>query len=166
METIQKNSFFLVGIVLFFLMNSCNDNSEFNQYKTVENSLWETNKKVVFKFEVVDTISQKNLFINIRNNNDYLYSNLYIITELNFPDETKIIDTLQYEMTDNLGKFLGDGFTEIKDNKLFYKENKVFPIAGNYTLSVRQAMRKNGEINPMPFLEGISEVGFSIEKRE
>jgi gliding motility-associated lipoprotein GldH len=68
METIQKNSFFLVGIILFFLMNSCNDNSEFNQYKTVENSLWETNNKIVFKFEVVDTISQKNLFINIRNN--------------------------------------------------------------------------------------------------
>lgn len=147
-------------------MNSCDDVSEFNEYKTIENASWETNKKIVFQFDVKDTISPKNLFINIRNNNDYKYSNLYIITELNFPNETKIIDTLQYEMTDNLGKFLGDGFTEIKDNKLFYKEDKVFPNTGNYTVSVRQAMRKNGEINPMLFLEGISEVGFSIEKIE
>ena len=166
MGTIQKNSLFLIIILLFFFMNSCDDVSEFNEYKTIENSSWETNKKIVFQFDVKDTISPKNLFINIRNNNDYKYSNLYIITELNFPNETKIIDTLQYEMTDNLGKFLGEGFTEIKDNKLFYKEDKVFPIAGNYTVSVRQAMRKNGEINPMLFLEGISEVGFSIEKIE
>lgn len=166
MGTTQRNSVFLVGIVLFFLINSCTNISEFNQYKTIENASWQTNKKIVFQFEVLDTISPKNLFVNIRNNNGYQFSNLYLITALSFPNETKIIDTLQYEMTDNLGNFLGDGFTEIKNNKLFYKENKVFPITGSYTLSVRQAMRKNGEINPMPFLKGINEVGFSIEKTE
>lgn len=164
METIQRNSFFLVCILLFCVFISCNDASEFNQYKTIENASWEANKKVVFEFDVKDTISPKNLFINIRNNNQYQFSNLYLITELNFPDKKIVVDTLQYEMTDNLGNFLGDGFSEIKDNKLFYKEKKTFPVSGKYTLSVRQAMRKNGEINPMPFLEGVSDVGFSIEK--
>ncbi|QNM85130.1 gliding motility lipoprotein GldH [Polaribacter pectinis] len=164
METIQKNSFFLIIIAVFFLMISCDDKSQFNQYKAIENASWEANKKIVFEFDVRDTISPKNLFINIRNNNEYQFSNLYLITELNFPNETIVVDTLQYEMTDNSGNFLGDGFTEIKDNKLFYKEKKAFPVSGKYTLSVRQAMRKNGEVNPMPFLEGISDVGFSIEK--
>ena len=164
METIQKNSFFLIIIAVFFLMISCDDKSQFNQYKAIENASWEANKKIVFEFDVRDTILPKNLFINIRNNNEYKFSNLYLITELNFPNETIVVDTLQYEMTDNSGNFLGDGFTEIKDNKLFYKEKKAFPVSGKYTLSVRQAMRKNGEVNPMPFLEGISDVGFSIEK--
>ena len=81
METIQKNNF-LALLLATFLIVSCNDKSEFNQYKTLENSLWNSNNKIDFSFEVKDTISPKNLFINIRNNNDYEFSNLYIITEL------------------------------------------------------------------------------------
>jgi len=88
---------------------------------------------------------------------------LYVITELLFPNETVIIDTLQYEMADETGKFLGVGFTEIKENKLFYKEKKAFPVSGEYMFNVRHAMRKNGAIIPIEFLKGIQDVGFSIE---
>ena len=65
-------------------MISCDDISEFNQYKTLENSSWNSGDRIDFIFEVKDTISPKNLFVNIRNNNDYEFSNLYIITELIF----------------------------------------------------------------------------------
>ncbi|MEE9406890.1 MAG: gliding motility lipoprotein GldH [Polaribacter sp.] len=166
METIQKNNFFLLVMFLFCFMISCDDKTEFNEYKAIENAALEANKKIFFEFDVKDTISQKNLFINIRNNKDYQFSNLYLITELKFPNGTIVVDTLQYEMTDTSGQFLGSGFTEIKDNKLFYKEREAFPNSGKYTFNVRQAMRKNGEVNPIPFLEGICDVGFSIEKIE
>ncbi|QTE24305.1 gliding motility lipoprotein GldH [Polaribacter cellanae] len=159
-----NNFFFLILISIF--LTSCDGNTEFNQYKSLENGAWKANEKVFFNFEVKDTIQAKNLFINIRNNNDFQFSNLYVITELKFPNGTEVIDTLQYEMADASGRFLGDGFTEIKDNKLFYKENKVFPISGKYEFTIRQAMRKNGEVHPIPFLEGIIDVGFSIEKIE
>ncbi|MDX6745296.1 gliding motility lipoprotein GldH [Polaribacter sp. PL03] len=163
MEAIQKNKV-LIFLLVSILMCSCNDVSEFNQYKTLENSFWNVKEKITFNFEVKDTISPKNLFLNIRNNNDYEFSNLYIITELKFPNNSVVIDTLQYEMADASGKFLGNGFSAIKENKLFYKERKVFPFSGNYTLNIRQAMRKNGEINAIENLIGIQEVGFSIEK--
>ena len=74
------------------------------------------------------------------------------------------MDTLQYEMADTTGKYLGKGFTDIKENKLFYKEEKVFPESGKYILNIRHAMRKSGEVNIIPFLEGVQDVGFSIEK--
>ncbi len=77
----------------------------------------QTLEKITFAFEVKDTILPKNLYINIRNNNDYEFSNLYIITELKFPNNTLVIDTLQYEMADISGMFLGNGFSEIKENK-------------------------------------------------
>ncbi|OAD46572.1 gliding motility lipoprotein GldH [Polaribacter atrinae] len=144
-------------------MFSCDDKSDFNLYKSIDNEGWKANEKIFFEFDVKDTISPKNLFINIRNNNEYAYSNLYIITELIFPNKTKVVDTLQYEMADKTGQFLGVGFTEIKENKLFYKEKKAFPISGNYIFNVRHAMRKNGEVNPIEFLKGIQDVGFSIE---
>ena len=163
METIQKNKW-LVFFFLLSLMTSCGDPSEFNQYKTLENNFWKSGEKIEFAFEVKDTILPKNLYINIRNNNDYEFSNLYIITELKFPNHTLVIDTLQYEMADISGMFLGSGFSEIKENKLFYKEQKVFPVSGNYALTIRHAMRKNGKINAIEKLYGLQEIGFSIEK--
>jgi gliding motility-associated lipoprotein GldH len=166
MEVIlKKNSIFIFLITLFSLI-SCSDKIEFTQYKSLPNASWEANKNLSFKFDVKDTISPKNLFINIRNNKEYAFSNLYVITELNFPNGDKIIDTLQYEMADNRGKYLGEGFTDIKENKLFYKENKVFPVSGTYNFSIRHSMRKNGELNAIPFLEGLQDVGLSIEKTE
>ncbi|WP_299063012.1 gliding motility lipoprotein GldH [uncultured Polaribacter sp.] len=163
MKINQKNSSFLVVVAAFFLMFSCNDSIDFNTYKSIQQKGWKANEKVLFEFDVKDTISPKNLFVNIRNNSAYAFSNLYIITELSFPDETLVVDTLQYEMADKTGRFLGEGFTEIKENKLFYKEKKAFPISGKYTLSVRHAMRKNGAIEQIEFLKGIQDVGLSIE---
>jgi gliding motility-associated lipoprotein GldH len=163
MEAIQKNKFSIFLLVLI-LMFSCDNIIEFNQYKTLENSFWKSGEKITFAFEVKDTILPKNLYINIRNNNDYEFSNLYIITELKFPNNTLVIDTLQYEMADISGMFLGNGFSEIKENKLFYKEHKVFPVSGKYVLNIRHAMRKNGEVNAIENLNGIQDVGFSIEK--
>ena len=147
----------LLGII------ACSNGIEFTIYKSLPNASWEANKSVSFEFEISDTISPKNLFINIRNTKDYAFSNLYVITALDFPNGDRIIDTLQYEMADKSGRYLGKGFTEIKENKLFYKENKVFPESGKYIFSIHHAMRKNGQINPIASLEGIQDIGFSIE---
>lgn len=163
MGTILKSKF-LILLLISILMISCNDITEFNQYKAVENSSWKSGEKINFTFEVKDTILPKNLFINIRNNSDYEFSNLYLITTLKFPNNSLVIDTLQYEMADASGMFLGNGFSEIKENKLFYKERKVFPISGNYALTIRHAMRKNGEMKAVEKLDGVQDVGFSIEK--
>ena len=163
MIILKRNSFSILLLSLF-LMFSCSDKTDFNQYKSINAEGWKANKKESFKFDIKDTLSTENLFINIRNNNKYEFSNLYVITELVFPNETVVVDTLQYEMADETGKFLGVGFTGIKENKLFYKKNKVFPISGKYIFNVRHAMRKNGDIHPIEFLKGIQDVGFSIEK--
>lgn len=162
MTILKRNSFSIFLLSLFFMF-SCNDKIDFNEYKSIDTKGWEANKKVSFEFNVKDTILPKNLFINIRNNSEYEFSNLYVITELIFPNETIVVDTLQYEMADETGKFLGVGFTEIKENKLFYKEKKAFPTSGKYIFNVRHAMRKNGVIDPIEFLKGIQDIGFSIE---
>ncbi len=162
---LKKNSIFFFLFTLMFLA-SCDSKLEYTKYKSLQNASWEAHKNISFEFDIIDTVSPKNLFINIRNNNEYSYSNLYVITELIFPNDDKIVDTLQYEMADRTGKFLGKGFTEIKENKLFYKKEKVFPISGKYAFNIRHAMRKNGEVSVIPFLEGIQDVGFSIEKIE
>jgi gliding motility-associated lipoprotein GldH len=162
MKTKSNNIIITLAIVLFFI--ACDSKRIYDSYQSVENQSWKLNTKKTFSFYVKDTINKNNLFVNIRNNNNYPYSNLFLITQLTFPNGEKIVDTLEYEMTDNLGNFLGTGFSELKENKLFYKENVKFPTSGEYKVSIAQAMRKNGEVFGIESLEGITDVGFRIEK--
>lgn len=157
-----------IGLLFFVavLFASCDSNSVFDEYVALPKSSWNKNNTIQFTFPVNDSIGKKNLYINLRNNKDYGYSNLFLITQMNFPDGQVIIDTLEYDMADVTGKFLGQGFSDIKENKLFYKENITFPRTGDYTFKVRQAMRKNGEIQGVEELEGITHVGFRIEKTQ
>lgn len=166
MKTIKNNSIATVFLLLLITLVSCDAKRVYDEYKSIPKGSWVQNTKIDFNFTVKDTISKRNLFFNLRNNNDYPFSNLFLIANINFPDGTQITDTLEYDMADKTGKFLGTGFSEIKENKLFYKENITFPSTGDYVVSVYQAMRKNGEVKGVQSLDGITDVGFRIEKIE
>lgn len=159
----KRNSIFMLFLTVFVVV-SCDSGRIYDEYISLPKSSWNKNNVVAFTFQIKDSIKKKNLFINLRNNKNYNYSNLFLITQMNFPDGQTIIDTLEYNMTDVTGRFLGKGITDVKENKLFYKENITFPSKGNYTLKIRQAMRKNGNVDGIEELEGISHVGFRIEK--
>lgn len=162
MKTSQSKLIAFTLLLVSFV--SCDSNRVYDKYASISDQSWHLENKVSFPFEIQDTLQKNDLFINLRNNNDYGYSNLFLITELNFPDGKKVVDTLEYEMTDVTGRFLGNGFSEIKENKLFYKENVTFPKSGKYEIQIRHAMRKNGEVDGIENLLGVTEVGFRIEK--
>ena len=119
-----------------------------------------------FTFEQKDTINPYNLFLNVRNNNDYPFNNMYLIVSLKEPGKkpTIKIDTLEYQMADVDGTLLGEGFTDVKESKLWYLENYVFNRIGNYKVEVVQAVRATGEVNGVAELKGITELGLRIEK--
>ncbi|CAL2091747.1 Gliding motility lipoprotein precursor GldH [Tenacibaculum sp. 190524A02b] len=166
LKTKSKSNIFLLAIIATFFIASCDKNRVFDEYIPIPQQTWNKRNTIQFAFSINDTLKKHNLFLNIRNNKDYAYSNLFVITEMNFPDGNNVIDTLEYDMADAKGKFLGSGVFDVKENKLFYKENITFPNKGNYTLKVRQSMRKNGEIKGIEELEGLTHVGFRIEKTE
>ncbi|MFD2517424.1 gliding motility lipoprotein GldH [Salinimicrobium flavum] len=152
---------FFIFLSLLLLV-SCDKTRVYDEYQSLPNT-WHKDSVVGFKLEAPDTLKNYNLFINLRNNSDYKYSNLFLITEINFPYGKVISDTLQYEMAKPSGEWLGTGFGEVKENKLWYKENFRFPEAGEYTVNIQQAMRKRDSITGIESLEGVTEVGFRIE---
>ena len=150
--------------VLFFLfLVSCNTNLDYSQYQSVENHEWDSNEVVEFIVDNQDTISKKNVFINIRSNKNYEFSSIFILSKIEFPKGLQIVDTLEYEMTNAEGKWLGTGFTDIKENKLFYKEQVVFEELGPYKFSIQQATRGINDIEGTQALKGVTNVGLSIE---
>jgi gliding motility-associated lipoprotein GldH len=156
--------FFFIGLISILI--SCDSNRIFDEYVPIENSTWQKNDTITFNLKVSDTISPQNMFINIRNNNDYKYSNIFIITEILAPNQYATIDTLEYEMTDEKGRWLGSGFSDLKENKLFFKENYIFKKSGKYDIKIIHAMRKNNETDGIESLEGITSIGFRIESEK
>jgi len=152
-----------VLVILLLLFAACNSNLIFSEFQANSGGTWSQDDVKEFIFTQEDTISRYNLFINIRNDNQYPFSNLFIITDLNFPDGTVVRDTLEYEMALPGGEWLGKGYGSLKENKLWYKENIVFPLQGVYTLKVSHAMRQNGTVEGVSELEGIPDIGFQIE---
>ena len=101
----------------------------------------------------------------LRNDEHYEFSNLFLITKMELPNSNKVIvDTLEYEMATPEGKWLGYGYSSVKESKLWYKENFTFPTKGKYLIKIEQAMRKIGDNNGVPVLKGITEVGLRVEE--
>lgn len=154
----------LIIVLTLLLVASCTNNSVYDVYKPVANGKWHKDSIIQFTFTPADTVSKNNLYINLRNNKEYAFNNIFLIVGIQFPNNYQVVDTLEYEMADAEGKFLGDGLTDIKQNKLEYKTNVTFPVSGDYSVSVQHAMRKSGEVNGIEELDGITDIGLQIEK--
>lgn len=154
----------LALILLGALMGSCGGPTVKSAYRSTDNGVWNKDSIVRFTFGELDTVQPYNMFINIRNDRTYPYSNLFLIAELGYPNGDVVRDTLEYEMAARDGQWLGSGQGSLKENKLWYKENIVFPSSGVYTLELSHAMRKNGQVDGIVELEGITDVGYQIEK--
>ncbi|WP_418508872.1 gliding motility lipoprotein GldH [Corallibacter sp.] len=161
----MRNNILLACFIVAITIVSCDSKSVYDVYKSVPNT-WHKDSVISFKISPPDSIKPYNLFVNLRNTNDYKYKNLFLIVEMNFPHGKKVKDTLEYEMAKPNGELLGTGFTDIKENKLWYKEGVVFNESGEYTVNIQQAMRENGKVNGVVELEGITDVGFRVEKSE
>ena len=158
-----KNSLFL--FFLLIVVTSCDKIRLFDEYKKV-GKVWHKDSIMTFSLEQKDTIAKHNLYVNIRNNKSYPFNNLFLIVEMEQPNKKTIVDTLEYQMAQPDGTLMGKGLTDTKDNKLFYKENFVFPKSGNYKIYIQQAVRKSGKIEGVEALDGVTDVGLRIEKAE
>ena len=152
--------FFLMLLTLF----SCDKKRVFDEYKSVGKS-WNKDSIVSFDLPKLDPKKQYNLFINIRYNNDFPFNNLFLIVLMEQPDKKTKVDTLEYQMANADGSLLGDGFTDVKESKLIFKERVKF-TEGDYKIHIKQAVRQTGKVTGVEKLDGITEVGFRIEKIE
>jgi gliding motility-associated lipoprotein GldH len=156
-----KNSALLLLLVILF--SSCDKKRVFDEYKSV-GSAWHKDSVVTFNLPELDSTKRYNLFLNLRANNDYQYNNLFLIVAMELPNGFTKVDTLEYQMADPDGTLLGNGFSDLKESKLFYKENVRFK--SKYKVHIKQAVRENGKVPGVTTLDGITEVGFRIEKKE
>ena len=157
---IKNSGILLLAAILLF---SCDKKRVFDEYKSV-GSAWHKDSIVTFDLPVLDSTKRYDLFVNLRDNNNYPFNNLFLIVAIEMPNGFTKVDTLEYQMANPDGTLLGNGFSDIKESKLYLKENVKF--RGKYKVHIKQAVRESGKIPGVQELDGITDVGFRIEQKD
>jgi len=148
----------VVFTVLFVFLFSCKSDKLFEDYKTIGGAGWDKDSIAKFSFTIDKEYLSYNLSVNIRNRGDYPNSNLWLFVDITAPDHTTIKDTIEYQLALPNGKWTGKGTGGIYANRFPFRENVSFPKPGEYTITIKHAMRTNP-------LKGISDIGLDVKRR-
>lgn len=148
-----KGIFFLGAVM--FVAASCDSNRIYEENIPVENNVWMKEDVKTFQFEIVDTMSALDLYINVRTTTDYPYSNLYLYLYSDYPNGYTDKDTLEFILAQQDGKWLGESSGTVVENQILISRGGRFPAAGTYTFKMEHAMRDEA-------LPEIIDVGFRV----
>ena len=156
----NRNLYLLLFTIIF---QFCADNSVYKSYKDFENG-WKLNDTVFFKFRT--SVDKKcDIQFHIRNDNDYQYSNLFLIASLEEDNYEVRKDTLEYLMADKEGKLLGRRYGNIRESFLTWVNEYDFKSNSDYLVTINHAMRKNGEEKGIKSLPGVITLGIKVSEK-
>jgi gliding motility-associated lipoprotein GldH len=156
------SSSFLCGVALW-LLQSCSGAGSQSDFQELPEAGWPLRTPVRFSLSVKDSMSDHSLWIALRHDQDYPFSNIFLITTLRHPNGSVITDTLSYDLAASDGQWLGSG-NGIITHQLPLKKGVRFDSAKPYELSIYQAVRSLGAQEGMAFLPGVLSVGYLLEK--
>ncbi|MBP5364475.1 MAG: gliding motility lipoprotein GldH [Bacteroidales bacterium] len=141
------------------ILTACSTNDVYNDYIALPNKGWGTDSLAVFRTQIDDASASYNLWIQIRNENDYPYSNLWLFIDVVSPDGQMARDTLECILARPDGSWLGGGWGSLYSLQCPYRLNSHFAQSGNYTFRMAHGMRDDD-------IRGIHSLGLRIEKNE
>jgi gliding motility-associated lipoprotein GldH len=113
----------------------------------------------MYDVQIADTISKYNVYLSVRNTPEFENMNLWLFVKSINPNGIITKDTINCILADKRGRWLGSGLGDIYATRHLLKGNVEFACSGDYEVSIKHGMRKLS-------LEGVSDIGLSIEKIE
>lgn len=153
---VVEANFNKILLILFLTLTSCTGNVMFDDVQKINPDGWNANEKITFQAPVNDISNSYNIYLHIRNSNDFEYSNLWLFITTISPGDISMTDTVEFILADPSGQWLGSGLGSINTSLIPYKQNIRFPQRGIYTFEIRQGMRKE-------LLDNIMDIGIRIE---
>jgi len=152
-----KNFFFIAAALLVF--TGCSEPPVFQADVPIADESWDRAFKPKFSFTINDSVSKHDVYIDVRHSGDYPFSSLYVFVDLEGPGGRAARDTVECLLSDPTGKWYGKGqgfiFADRYQAHVLYKLGNRFPAAGEYTITLEQAMRTEK-------LPGVLDVGISV----
>ncbi|MCX6332941.1 MAG: gliding motility lipoprotein GldH [Bacteroidia bacterium] len=148
---------FILSVIMLFAISSCNSNVIYTDEAVMPDMTWNLFSNTDFSFPVTNTTESTDLYFTIRTGSQYPFRNIFLFVTTSAPDGKSITDTLEYEIADEKGNWLGKGFGDIHELKLPYRKNVFFPVKGTYHFKIQHGMRTGD-------LKGVYDIGLRVEK--
>jgi len=136
---------------------SCSHNEVFFDYHSFANAEWNRNDTAVFNVRIEEKSQAYDVSIELRNNDAYPFSNIWLFVDYKLPNGKSRTDTVTADLADIYGKWYGKGMS-LYNFSIPYETTVLFPDTGIYTYSIRQGMRDDP-------LKGISDIGLKVSKK-
>lgn len=148
---------YFLGIAILCILTSCNHGYVFDKSESFKDKSWHMDQEVEFVVNIADTTSANTLFVNLRHDKNYGYSNLYLFFSIQSPAGDVKKDTLNLILAAPNGRWLGKGIGGSYAYQIPVYQYVKFTEPGEYTFTLVQGTRDEE-------LMHIMDIGISLEK--
>ncbi|NDV95540.1 gliding motility lipoprotein GldH [Dysgonomonas sp. 521] len=155
----HKVVFALCCVLFTFINISCDEQEIYSRFHELKNAEWAQNDTLVFDIDstLFELDRPYSLTIELTNNVNYPYQNIWFFVQSDFESDTIYADTSrEFLLADEFGKWKGSGFGSLYQSSLPFAEI-TFKEKRNYRVKLEQGMRDQP-------LAGIERVGIRITK--
>ena len=131
--------------------------NDYSQFGNIEPEGWAYTTFYVFTPEIEDSVTHGTLTLAVRHTNDYPYRNLYLEVSYWQADSCAARDTLNVQLADIYGNWLGGGL-----GTSFQKADTIhsnFQLLNHSTIKVRHVMRPD-------VVTGVEQIGLMFYQHE
>lgn len=157
MNAFRATSMLFVSLLSFFILTACGGNAYYDQSRPIDEHGWLPSDTVSFDVQIDDTARMYNCLIEVRNSISYPYSNTFLFIGTTFPDGSVAHDTLECQLADADGRWLGKHTGRYVDTRFRLRRGTFrFPMAGNYHFAITNGMRDSAVC-------GLHDIGLRLE---
>ena len=147
----------ILAFTCITFMTACGPDAVFAGSKAIDSGAgWASEDAAEFDWQVLDTLARHDFFIDLRHNQDFPFTNLYLFVDFTFPNGLSRRDTISCELADERGQWFGSGFGNLIEHRIGFRQGTGFPLQGDYAVKIAHGMR----MDPLP---GMLDVGFRLE---
>jgi gliding motility-associated lipoprotein GldH len=141
---------------LLATLSSCGPNYVYEKQYDIEQAAWSYADSLQFDFEIRDTNTIYNLWLEVTHSTSFSNQNLYTQVHTAFPAGERITELLSLELSDKAGQWFGDCNSESCTLRIPIQQGAYFNQAGDYQITLEQHMRRNP-------VEGVYSIAFLLE---
>lgn len=153
----------ILFIITTCILCSCSNNIIYSHFQSFPINGWDKDTAINFNFSIEDTIQPCDILLYVRHTQAYPYQNMWLFIDKQMINNSDTIllgkDTIEFYLADERGRWLGNGYGNIKEMPVLYEQKTLFPNSGQYSITISQGMREN-------VLKGVSDIGLKIEKSQ
>lgn len=157
----MQKSFKLILFLCFFTaMVSCQHKDViFEKRVTFKNNSWNRFNILKYDFQVSDTLTEYDIYLDVRHASFYPYENLLINFAIMSPSTEERVRSHDLKLRDKTGNFLGEGTGDIWDISFPLMTRFVFIHSGTYHIGIENLMTKYET-------EGVMDVNLVVQRSD